>query len=493
MDDAELIRQLAERWNAGDLDGVVELYTEDAVIVSGPEWPEQVTWSGHEGIKASLLDFGAVWQSATTGSLAFDPFALHPATALILLAFLLSAAVPVLHAWLPDAYPAASAAGTVFLSAYTTKAAVYALARGFPGWPILIVLGVAMALYGVVYAVLENDTRRLLAYHIVSQVGYMVAGVGIGTEAALNGTVAHAFAHILYKALLLMGTGAVLQATGRAKMSELGGIARRMRVVLVLYLVGAASISSVPLFSGFVAKEMVVDAAALTGLAWPTFLLHVASVGTFLHTGLKLPYGTWFGSEGWGPPTNAGARVQVGPVPPSMYVAMGLAAVLNTAIGVFPALLYDLLPFPTGYEPYALANVVSKVQLLTFTGLAFWLLLPQLAAKAKVSADVDVIYRKLLHPLTVRFTAPAEGAALGAGAAATPDAAPDRELARQVVGGTGRDRDVVATVRSALDPDRTSPAARPAILPTWILGAVIVATAVVTLLLSLVPQVVGSG
>jgi multicomponent Na+:H+ antiporter subunit D len=371
-------------------------------------------------VGGKLLFGGALWYAAETGSLTFEAMTLSWPTALILLAFLLSAAVPPLHAWLPDAYPEASVAGTVFLSAFTTKAAVYALARGFPGTQLLIALGVAMALYGVVYAVLENDTRRLLGYHIVSQVGYMVAGIGIGTEAALNGATAHAFAHILYKGLLLMGAGAVLYATGRSKMTGLGGIANRMRPTLALYMIGAVSISSVPLFSGFVSKELVVDAASLSDLGWVVLLLKVASVGTFLHTGLKLPYGTWFGAEGWGPRDNGDHPIQVGRVAPSMYVAMAISAVLNTALGLFPGLLYRFMPYEVVYDPYTLGKVVEKSSILLFTALAFWLLLDQLGAKATVSLDVDWLYRGL--PRLVGDHLPRLRPAFGAGRATTPAA-----------------------------------------------------------------------
>lgn len=415
-------------------------------------------------VGGKLLLAGILWHASRTGSLAFEAMTLDAATALILVAFLLSAAVPPLHAWLADAYPEASVAGTVFLSAYTTKAAVYALARGFPGTRVLIGLGIAMALYGVVYAVLENDTRRLLAYHIVSQVGYMVAAVGIGTELAISGATAHAFAHILYKGLLLMGAGAVLHATGRSKMSELGGIARRMRGVLALYMVGAVSISSVPLFSGFVSKELVVEAAYQEHLAWLVLLLKVASVGTFLHTGLKLPHGAFIGREGLGPATNDGHRITVGAVPTSMYVAMGMGAAANVAIGLFPSLLYDLLPFPVAYDPYDPAKVLEKSQLLLFTALGFWLLLDRLHAKAKVSLDTDWLYRGL--PRYVRALS-----------AAGPVPAPAADHDAPASGGVGtllRER-IVTAFRP-----RTSP-----IVPTWRLGTLALLAGVVVLLLGL--------
>src|SRR6266513_2098915 len=228
---------------------------------------------------------GTVLHWSQTGSLTFGHMSHYAGSAafiLILVAFLLNAAVPPLGAWLPDAYPEATATGAVFLTAFTTKSAVYCLIRGFPGTEVLVWWGAFMALYGVVYAVLENDARRLLAYHIISQVGYMVCGVGIGTELALNGATAHAFAHILYKAVLFMGAGAVLEVTGLRKLSDMGGLYKTMPVTLGLYMIGGFAISAVPLFSGFVSKSMVVAAAGEAHRAVIFLMLTLASAGTFL-------------------------------------------------------------------------------------------------------------------------------------------------------------------------------------------------------------------
>jgi multicomponent Na+:H+ antiporter subunit D len=325
-----------------------------------------------------------------TGSLTFGDMSPHAGSAaftLILLAFLLNAAVPPLGAWLPDAYPEATATGAVFLTAFTTKSAVYALIRGFAGTDILVWWGAAMAVYGVVYAVLENDARRLLAYHIISQVGYMVCGVGIGTQLALNGSASHAFAHILYKALLFMGAGAVLQVTGLRKLNEMGGLYKTMPRTLALYMVGAFAISAVPLFSGFVSKAMVVSAAGESHLAGAFLLLTVASSGTFLHTGLKLPYYMFFGRD-------RGLRAQE---PPSnMLVAMGLAAAACIGIGVFPGLLYGYLPYPVEYAPYTARHVTATLGLLGFTALGFFLLLRHLDPEPIISLDTDWFYRRPL-------------------------------------------------------------------------------------------------
>ena len=229
---------------------------------------------------------------ATGGDLSFNLLDVaHPdlSTWLIMIGFILNAAVPPLHAWLPDAYGEATVTGSVFLCAFTTKTAVYALCRGCAGMDILVPLGVIMAIYGVVYAVLENDARKLLAYHIISQVGYMVAGVGLGTQMAINGACAHAFAHILYKGLLFMGTGSVLYMTGKSKFTELGGLYKKMPWAFVFTLVGGLSISAFPLFSGFVSKSMIVAAGFSEHRNTAAFCLMLASAGTFLHTGLKVP------------------------------------------------------------------------------------------------------------------------------------------------------------------------------------------------------------
>jgi multicomponent Na+:H+ antiporter subunit D len=338
---------------------------------------------------AVLMLIGILLQLAEGGG----PFVALSTTSgsawLILAGMLTNAAVPPLHAWLSDAYPRASVYGTVFLAAFTTKASVYALIRGFPGVEALVWLGVAMALFGVVYAVLENDTRRLLAYHIISQVGYMVTGVGLGTALALNGTAAHAFAHIFYKGLLMMSAGAVIYATGRGKLTELGALAKPLKWTLVLMMIGAFSISGVPFFNGFVSKSMIVSAATEAGRAPVELLLLLASMGTFLHTGLKLPWFTFFARD-------HGARV-LRPVPRSMYLAMGMAAAVCIVTGIVPGItLYALLPYAAPYNPFSSHHFVEALQILTGTALGFWILRVKLDSEPTTTRDIDYLYRQPL-------------------------------------------------------------------------------------------------
>ena len=342
-----------------------------------------------------LLLAGLVLRYRATGDLTFGPIGVADPqlyTYLIMAGFILNAAVPPLHAWLPDAYGEATVTGAVFMCAFTTKTAVYVLARSFAGMEILVPLGVCMALYGVVYAVLENDARRLLAYHIISQVGYMVAAVGIGTPLAINGACAHAFAHILYKGLLFMGCGSVLHMTGVSKFTQLGGLYKKMPKTFVFTLVGGLSISAFPLFSGFVTKAMIVAAGFEAHNYWAGFLLTLASAGTFLHTGLKVPYFIWFGKNNCSKET----WERAGDPPLNMQAAMAVAAFLCIFIGCYTPYLYDMLPFPevaAQYHPYSAAHISETLQILLFTALGFFLLLKKLTPEPTISLDLDWFYR----------------------------------------------------------------------------------------------------
>ena len=336
-----------------------------------------------------LLLAGALLHVQQTGSLAFNHIGLEsPGGLLIFLAFGIKCAFPLLHNWLQDSYPEATVVGTVILSAFTTKLAVYALARGFAGTEILIVIGAIMTAVPIFYAVIENDLRRVLAYSLNNQLGFMVVGIGIGTELALNGTVSHVFAHVIYKSLLFMTMGAVLLRVGTVKGSELGGLYKSMPLTTIFCVVGAASISAFPLTSGFVSKSMILTAAGEGHHTIAFLVLLFASAGVFHHSGIKIPFFAFFAHD-------RGHRVKEAPL--NMLIAMGVAAFLCLAIGIFPGFLYALLPYPVDYVPYTTSHVVTTLQLLLFSALAFTFLMktglypPELRSTL---LDSDWIYRR---------------------------------------------------------------------------------------------------
>jgi len=310
---------------------------------------------------------GIVLYIHKTGTIAFDYIGLTGIESyLIFIGIALNAAAIPLHAWLPDAYPMGTPTSTVFLSAFTTKSAVYLLIRTFPGADILIVIGGLMVSLPIFYAVLENDIRRVLSYSLMNQVGFMLVGIGIGSELALNGAVAHAFCHIIYKALLFMAAGSVLQMTGKIKCTELGGLYKTMPLTCIFCMVGAASISAFPFFSGFVSKSMIISASAHEKIFLIWLVLQFASTGVVDHAGIKVPFFTFFGHD-------SGIRAKEPPL--NMLAAMGIAAFLCVGLGVYYQPLYNLLPFPVHYTPYTGAHVVGQLQLLLFGALAFTLLI----------------------------------------------------------------------------------------------------------------------
>ncbi|MCY4642453.1 MAG: Na(+)/H(+) antiporter subunit D [Gammaproteobacteria bacterium] len=340
-------------------------------------------------ISGFLLLAGIILHARAGGSIEFTRLDLNsPGGLLIFLAFGIKCAFPLLHSWLVDAYPEATETGTVVLSAFTTKMAVYALATAFPGTEILIWIGLIMTAFPIFYAVIENDLRRVLTYSMINQLGFMVVGVGIGTELALNGTAAHAFADILFKGLLFMSMGAVLLRTGKINGSDLGGLYKSMPYTTGFCIIGAASISAFPLFSAFVTKSMIMEAAAHEGLTLAWLVMLFASAGVFHHAGIKIPFFAFFAHD-------SGIRCKEAPV--SMLIAMALAAAVSMCIGIFPQTLYALLPYQTEYEPFTFTHVITQLQLLLFSALAFtWLLRqgiypPELHS---VNIDADWLYRK---------------------------------------------------------------------------------------------------
>ncbi len=334
---------------------------------------------------------GALVYYHNTGSLAFNHIGLNSTAGwLIFIAFGIKAAFPFLHSWLTDGYPEATVTGTVFLSAFTTKVAVYSLARGFAGEEILIYIGVTMACFPIFYAVIENDLRKVLAYSLINQIGFMVTGIGIGTALALNGAVAHAFSDVIFKGLLFMSMGAVLYRAGTINGSDLGGLYKSMPKTTVLCIVGALSISAFPLFSGFVSKSMIMVALMSENYGYLWLLMLFASAGVFHHAGIKIPYFAFFAHD-------SGIRTKEAPT--NMLVAMTIAAVLCIFVGTQPQYLYALLPWEVEYWPYDMTHVLVQLQLLFFSALAFvWLnkqglYPPELHS---VNLDVEWLYRKLL-------------------------------------------------------------------------------------------------
>lgn len=339
---------------------------------------------------------GILLRYQATGNFVFEPSDIQSVQLydwLILLGFCVNAAVVPLHAWLPDAYPRGTVTGSVFMCAFTTKTAVYVLMRGFSGWEVLAIAGTIMAVYGVLYASMENNARRILSYHIVSQVGYMVAGIGIGAAMTVNGAAAHAYAHILYKGLLFMSVGAVLYSVGTAKLDQLGGLAGRLPWVMVLYMVAALSISGMPIFNGFISKTMTIAGAAEAHWYWIAAGLEVAAIGTFISVGLKLPYFAFWG----GKPLDM--KRELKPIPTNMYVGMAFLAVLCIAQGLYPQMLYNYLPFAmtegndNSYNPWTTWTVLQSSMLLAFSGLAFYVMRKVITPHKALNLDFDWFYR----------------------------------------------------------------------------------------------------
>ena len=337
-----------------------------------------------------ILLAGTIFYAIENNTLEFGYIGLNGVAGwLIFIAFGIKCAFPMAHNWLTDAYPEATVTGAVFLSAFTTKVAVYALARAYPGTELLVYIGAAMTCFPIFFAVIENDLRRVLAYSLINQVGFMVVGIGIGTALAVNGAVAHAFNDVIFKGLLFMSMGAVLHMTGRINGSELGGLYKTMPKTTILCIVGAASISAFPLFSGFVSKSMVMSAALEEGFDWVWLMLLFASAGVFHHAGIKIPYFAFFAHD---------SGIRASDPPKNMLVAMTIAAGLCLAIGIYPQALYSLLPYDTGYNPYDATHVLAQTQLLFFSALAFvWLNLkglypPELRS---TNLDFDWVYRRV--------------------------------------------------------------------------------------------------
>jgi multicomponent Na+:H+ antiporter subunit D len=291
------------------------------------------------GIGGSLLLAAIVWHYDAVGSLLFSASAgMEGTTAQVLAAVGIGVNVGFvgLHAWLPDTYPRPHVAASVFLCVFTTKTGVYGMYRAFPDGHLWIAyMGGAMAVFGAFAALLQSDMRRLLSYHIQSQVGYMIAGVGIGSTLAVAGAFGHVFNHILYKSLLFMTVGVVIYRTGEESLDRIGGLGRKMPLTAITFAVAALSIAGFPGFNGFVSKGIVIaeaDHYEKYEALW--YLLLLGGVGTFLSF-IKLGYFAFVEGSYDGEVEDANLGQSVG---------MSLVAILCVVLGVYPAALYRVLP-----------------------------------------------------------------------------------------------------------------------------------------------------
>ena len=398
-----------------------------------------------------FLLMGILFQIHSTGSIQLQPFTegiswgtmgqdlvSNPSGTLgplfLLLGVAVNAAVVPLHAWLPDAYAKASWTGSVFMSALTTKSAIYVMIRLFPGLDILIVAGLVMAVFGTIYGLLSNNVRQILSYSIIAQLGYMMAAVGVGSEMALNGAAAHAFSHILYKSLLFMCAGAMAVYAGRATLVEWtdsqddsmdrGASSHTQQWkepdhplpwgLFALYMIGALSISGVPLLSGFISKPMILESLGKAHHEAGLLILIAASIGTFLHTGLKIPYAMWIKprldsasglvdvasqnhdvDDQASPETDAPLTHKL---PLSQWLAMSLGAGLCLLFGLAPDLLYGWLPYPVKFSPFEAYPISESLMTLSGGFFAFVLLRKWLYRPGRV-LDLDWIYQKGGEPL----------------------------------------------------------------------------------------------
>lgn len=329
-------------------------------------------------IGGGILLIGILLHFSTTGSMEIGGLAGAP-FALILVGIGFKAAFIPLHTWLPDAYPKAPFTVSVFLSVFTTKAAVYALARSFPGIEIVAYMGGVMALYGVTLALLQSNARKLLSYLIISSVGFMVAGVGMGTQLGIDGGLSHVWNGILYKSLMFMCIGAVIYRTGKDDLTELGGLARKMPVTTIACIIAALSISGAPLFNGFVSKAMIYKAADYHDVLY--WMLKLASVGTFLSF-CKFTYFGFLRKK----------EIEAREAPLTMTIPMIIVAFLCVLGGLYPNLLGNILPYQSELHVYTLGKLRDTILLLGAASAIFFFGRQLFIPHRREILDFDYIY-----------------------------------------------------------------------------------------------------
>lgn len=323
----------------------------------------------------------------------------EPCFWLIAIGIAVNAAIPPLHAWLPDAYPESTATGTVYLSSFTTKAAIYLMLRMMSGMTDLVWIGAIVAIYGACMAIMENGIRRLLAYHIVSQLGMMIAAAGAGGNIGIDAATAHAFTNILFKGVLMMGAGAVIYATGRSNITELGGLARKMPVTAGCFLISSLAIAGLPGLSGFVSKALIMDSMHEAGYTIPALLLTAGGVGTLLSITLKINWFVFFG-----PCEDEKVSEVTKKVPFSMQLAMILGTLATIAIGIFPEKFYSLMPYKTIVEPYHMGHVLEYVAIFIGGSIPFFLYLKKMKPHEEITVDFDWFYRRPFNTLIMKLS-----------------------------------------------------------------------------------------
>lgn len=322
-------------------------------------------------------------QFAETGSLSISPAVPGIVSLLFLIGIGLNAGIIPFHVWIPDSYPRASIVGSVVLCIFTTKAAVYLLARVLSGSEAVMYMGAIMVVYGIVFALLQDDMRSLLSYHIISQVGYMVAAIGIGTTLALNGGIAHLFNNIVYKTLLFMVVGAIIYQTGRHRLSELGGLRHSMPLTFAASLIASAAIAGFPGLSGYVSKELIVAAAAESGYFTLETLLLIGSIGTFLSF-IKLNYYAFIKEK-----IDLIARDP--PVP--MQIAMLMTASACLIYGVYPRILFSILPYPVTHDIFGITHIVEMIIIFAAVLLNLWVVRSMIKKPTYHPPDMMALYR----------------------------------------------------------------------------------------------------
>ncbi|NYT06815.1 MAG: hypothetical protein GKC05_00965 [Methanomicrobiales archaeon] len=336
-----------------------------------------------------------------SGSTLLGPVVPGPGYLLIAIGIGVNAAFIPLHTWVPDAYPRASVTGSVALSIFTTKAAVF-LFVVTGGWGQAVAwMGASMAIYGAVFALLQDDVRRLLSYSVISQVGYMVAAIGVGTVAGIDAALAHMANDILFKSLLFMAAGAVIYRTGTSRMSHLGGMARTMPLTTVAAVVGGFALAGLPGLNGSLSKAMVIEAAA--GIPYLAPLLIIAAVITVLYV-VRFLYFVFFRTA---PVSLNKGGIYEAPV--AMLAAMTVAAGCCLLFGLFPFLLTALLPGGTYAHPFSSGYLTETAAVFLSAGLLLLLVRPLRFPGWSFEADIDRVYCAAGHALVWFVTCPLSG------------------------------------------------------------------------------------